>query len=360
MPARVAKHIDKLKGFQFKVIYQPGSKNPSDYGSRHPGKSRQYTDLERERLGVEDETEDMEIIVNRVGVGYVPEAVTLEVIKEYTSKDEVLSSVMKEVQKGQPGQAVKESKYEGIFEQLACVQGLLLKGNRVVIPNELVPDILEIAHEGHPAEISMLQQLRQTLGWPNMSRNVKDFVQTCNTGCAAALPRNTPPTLRTRETPDRPWQSCSADYKGPIAGKFYFHVLIDNFSRRLEVAVTTSTSMNKLKKALMNSFSIHGIPETITHDNGPPYNSAEWQQFAKEQGFKAIACSPEHPQSNGIAERFMSVLVKVIHASLAEGKDPKVEVQKRLINYRNMVHPSTGVSPASLMMGRTIRTKLPV
>ena len=153
MSARVAKHIDKLKAFQFKVSYQPGSKNQLDYGSRHPGKSRQYTDLERERLGVEDETKDMEIIVNRVGVGYVPEAVTLEVIKEYTSKDEVLSSVMKEVQKGQPGQAVKESKYEGIFEQLACVQGLLLKGNRVVIPNELVPDILEIAHEGHPAEI---------------------------------------------------------------------------------------------------------------------------------------------------------------------------------------------------------------
>ena len=68
MSARVAKHIDKLKAFQFKVSHQPGSKNPSDYGSRHPGKLRQYTDLERERLGVEDETEDMEIIVNRVDV----------------------------------------------------------------------------------------------------------------------------------------------------------------------------------------------------------------------------------------------------------------------------------------------------
>ena len=36
--------------------------------------------------------------------------------------------------------------------------------------------------------------------------------------------------------------------------------------------MTTSTNMDKLKKALSDSFSIQGIPEAITHDNGPPYN----------------------------------------------------------------------------------------
>ena len=203
-----------------------------------------------------------------------------------------------------------------------------------------------------------MKTLRQTLWWPSIAKDVKEFVQSC-VGCAAALPRNTPPTMKVRETPDRPWQHCSADYKGPIAGKYYFHVLIDNYSRWPEVAMTTSTGMDKLKKVLSDSFSIHGVPETITHDNGPPYNGREWQAFAKEQGFKPKACSPEHPESNGIAERFMSVLVKVIHAAVAEGKDPRLEVRKRLLNYRNTVHPSTGASPASLMMGRDIRTKLP-
>ena len=33
-------------------------------------------------MGIEDEEEDMEIIVNRVDVGYVPEAVTLDVLKQ--------------------------------------------------------------------------------------------------------------------------------------------------------------------------------------------------------------------------------------------------------------------------------------
>ena len=41
LPARVAKHVSKLKSYQFKVVYQSGSKNPSDYGSCHPtGKTK--------------------------------------------------------------------------------------------------------------------------------------------------------------------------------------------------------------------------------------------------------------------------------------------------------------------------------
>ena len=44
---------------------------------------------------------------------------------------------------------------------------------------------------------------------------------------------------------------------------------------------------------------------------------------------------------------------------MAEGRDPKVEVQKRLLNYRNTPHPSTGFSPSQLMMGRKLKTKIP-
>ena len=54
----------------------------------------------------------------------------------------------------------------------------------------------------------------------------------------------------------------------------------------------------------------------------------------------------------------MATLVKVTHAAMAEGKDPRIEVQRRLLNYRNTIHPSTGKTPASLMMNRKIRTKI--
>ena len=55
----------------------------------------------------------------------------------------------------------------------------------------------------------------------------------------------------------------------------------------------------------------------------------------------------------------MSCIVKLVHASLAEKKNPKVEIYRFLLNYRNTPHASTGFTPSRLLMGRVIKTKLP-
>ena len=58
------------------------------------------------------------------------------------------------------------------------------------------------------------------------------------------------------------------------------HMLIDSYTRWPEVDMTMSTSMSKLYKVLDKTMVMHGVPETITSDNGPPYNSrveAVWQ-----------------------------------------------------------------------------------
>ena len=68
----------------------------------------------------------------------------------------------------------------------------------------------------------------------------------------------------------------------------------------------------------------------------------------------------EQPQANGIAESFMAVLVKVVHAAVVSNQDPRLEVRRRLMNYRNTPHPSTGKTPAELMIRRQIRTRVPV
>ena len=56
----------------------------------------------------------------------------------------------------------------------------------------------------------------------------------------------------------------------------------------------------------------------------------------------------------------MKVIVKVVPAATATGQDPCIEVRRMLLNYRNILHPSTGKTPAELMIQRTIQTRIPV
>ena len=58
LPVRVAKHRSKLRGFNFKVVWEPGTTTPADYSSCNPPPMVQYTKLEKYELEKEDEEED--------------------------------------------------------------------------------------------------------------------------------------------------------------------------------------------------------------------------------------------------------------------------------------------------------------
>ena len=166
-------------------------------------------------------------------------------------------------------------------------------------------------------------------------------------------------TLEPNFLPDRPWQKLHADFKGPIAGSYYLHVVIDQYSKYPEVDVLTSTSFEKLRPALDRIFSTHGIPENLTTDNGPPYASHAMSEYAKHMGFELTPVTPDDPQSNGFAENFVKQICKLVHTAVADRKDPKEEVHNFLLQYRATPHSTTEYSPAELLFGRKIKTKLP-
>ena len=123
--------------------------------------------------------------------------------------------------------------------------------------------------------------------------------------------------------------------------------------------MVTSTSFRKLRPVLDRIFATHGIPETVTSDNGPPYPSHEMERYAIEKGFALTPVSPEDPKGNGFAENFVKFLCKMVHTSVIDGKDPKLEIFNYLLQYRATPHTTTGLSPAEMLFGRKIHTKLP-
>ena len=102
-PVRVDRHRSKLRNFRFTVGYEPGITSPADYGSRHPPPARQYTRLEREELGIEEEEEDEECSISRLVEGGEDQAVTLTRLQVAIQEDETLKGVVEDIKRGHMG-----------------------------------------------------------------------------------------------------------------------------------------------------------------------------------------------------------------------------------------------------------------
>src|SRR4029434_630538 len=150
--------------------------------------------------------------------------------------------------------------------------------------------------------------------------------------------------LITTPLPARPWQRLAADIFQ--WGKGHYLVVIDYFSRYIEVAnlltLTTATTVERLNII----FARFGIPEVLMTDNGPQFASSEFLAFAQEYDFEHVTSSPRYPQSNGEAER----AVRTVKQILSKNQDH----QKALLAYRTtpLAH---GVSPAELLIGRKLK-----
>ena len=135
-------------------------------------------------------------------------------------------------------------------------------------------------------------------------------------------------------------------------------MIIDKRTRFPVNEQVTSTSCRTTCDRLRKVFATHEIPERLESDNRPPFNSTDFRNFAEEMGFKHHRVTPEHPQTNGEAERFMKVLNKTEQIAHSEGRSSNAAIQYMLMGYRSTLHPATGYCPYEALMKRNVRTKL--
>ena len=163
-----------------------------------------------------------------------------------------------------------------------------------------------------------------------------------------SVPKHEP--LLSTKLPDYPWQRVGTDLFH-LNGHNYI-LIVDYYSRYPEVIKLNSTTSGSVIKALKSVFSQHGIPETICSDNGPQYSAQEFAEFATAYNFSHVTSSPHFPQSNGHAER----AVQTVKELLKESKDPFMS----LLIYRTTPLPWCNLSPSKLLMGRQLRSNLPL
>ncbi|KAI2647439.1 Transposon Tf2-9 polyprotein [Labeo rohita] len=176
--------------------------------------------------------------------------------------------------------------------------GILLKGERILIPKPMQREMLDRLHQGHQGTTKCIARAQQSMWWPGIIRDIRELVERCDICCLHSQQKTE--QLMPTPLPARPWQQVAADIFQWEGG--HYLVVVDYFSRYIEVAnlpkLVTATTVERLKVI----FARFGIPETLLTDNGPQFASCEFAEFARDYDFEHVTSSPRYSQSNGEAE----------------------------------------------------------
>ncbi len=201
--------------------------------------------------------------------------------------------------------------------------------------------------------------IREKIWFPDIDKLVKTTIDRC-IPCQATSKPNPPEPLSMTEMPNGPWELLHVDFKGPLPSGEYLLVVTDRYSRFPEVEIVNSTRASTVIPKLDKIFAVHGIPLQVKSDNGPPFNSEEYDRYFKILGIKKVLSTPVWPQANAEVERFMQPLTKSLQTARIENRPWKQELQRFLLQYRTTPHCSTGVPPVELLYNRSVRGKLPL
>ena len=87
--------------------------------------------------------------------------------------------------------------------------------------------------------------------------------------------------------------------------------------------------------------------------------SAEMKEYLNEMGIEHRLTTPLWPRANAEVERQNCSVLQAMRVAHAEKGDWRLELNKYPLAYRSTPHVTTGQSPAELLFGRKLSTKLP-
>ena len=132
-----------------------------------------------------------------------------------------------------------------------------------------------------------------------------------------------------------------------------FLIVTDVFSKYFLVRKLANSSSAAVCAEIATTMTELGLPHIIRSDNGPCYNSKEFQQLLQCYNITHHTSSPHHPRSNGFVERMVGVAKKLMDKAGVEGK-PWIS---GLYEYRVTPQSSSITSPLQLITQCTPREK---
>ncbi len=178
---------------------------------------------------------------------------------------------------------------------------------KTYVPTALRLSLLDSLHSspgsGHPGSDRTLSLLQHRYWWPNIARDVSQFIRSCSVCATSKKKRHLPHgKLVPLPIPRRPWSHIGVDFITDLPRSDSYTcvlVVVDQFSKacKLIPLPRLPTAMQTAESLFSHVFRNFGIPEDIVSDRGPQFISRVWRAFFNLLGVSVSLTSGYHPQS---------------------------------------------------------------
>ena len=336
----------------------------------HPGKANVVADAlsRKERLNMLTVPIELHKEFEKLEIEVSVKELASEMMYSMLFQPELLVKIRK-CQEDMMSQDVNDLTGEEICTQKDD-QGILRFSSRIWIPNveELKNKILHEAHNSrfsiHPGSTKMYQDLKKNFWWPNMKREVADWVSKCYV-CQRVKAEHQRPSglLQPLEIPEWKWEKIAMDFIVGLPRTKANHdaiwVVIDRLTKSAHfLPINERFSLEKLVQLYLKEIvARHGVPVSIVSDRDPRFNSRFWRQFQECLGTKLNMSTAYHPQTDGQSERTIQTIEDMLRSCVLDFKGnwddhlPLVE-----FSYNNSYQASIGMPPYEALYGRKCRS----
>ena len=345
-PARLQRFLVRCSKFDVEVRYKPGKSIPvADALSRLC--VPEIDSSEEKNLGIKS---DIHFIAE------VPKPLSMETIKAEIEKDPILVKLKEVVYNGWP--EYRKQCSQDLWEywtfrcEIVLEDGMILKGNRIVVPGSLRQQVLDAIHSGHQGESRCILLARESVFWPGITNDIKNMVKDCE-HCNKHQSAQPKLPIMQPELPTRPWEKLGSDIF-EFKGQKYL-MIVDYYSRFPVIRLLSDISAATICNNFTSVFAEYGLPSEITTDFGSQYTSDKFKNICHQNGITLHLSSPYHHQTNSAAERTIGTYKCMLKKTLESNQSPYTA----LWMYRNTPLDSRTPSPYELLFGRKPRTMIP-
>ena len=342
---------EKLSEYNFTLVFQSGLTNHvADFLSRNP----MWDSSADQEIFSEfaDSQPQIRLLENKTPNSYTVDPL-IEDLKVAAKSDLAYQEVVAALLSGKtPLQTNRENasrQFKEVWDRLSIFNGLLVVDNsRLVIPYTRRAKIIQLLHRGHLGIVKSKMLAKQLYYWPNINKQVNDYVTNCNECMENRGGQQKESQLHYNSK--FPWELIHCDLF-EFQGRNYLSIN-DDFSGMLFAYKLKDMTTATVTNTLFDLFLFTGLPDRISTDNGGCFRK-KFGDFCSHHGIRHINSSPYHhekPAESGVFN------AKAILKKSNSYKD----FQEQLFCFR-LAPRQCGFSPADLFFGRSIKnSKLPV